>query len=74
MAAITLSELIEMRDGLIRARLSGVLMVTHHGKTTTFKSDADMARALGSVNAQIDSLQGNSASGTVLAAFSNDLS
>jgi hypothetical protein len=53
-----MATLTALRDKLEAARASGVLTVESDGDRVTYKSDADMAAALASLNAQIAQLAG----------------
>lgn len=54
--ALPISELITLRDALIRARSQGVREVRdQNGESVTYKSDSEMARALASLEGQIQS-------------------
>lgn len=60
MAALSLPELQGLRDALIRARLAGVREVRdQNGETVSYKSDAEMARAIANAEALIAQMQGN---------------
>lgn len=61
--AIELSELIEMRDGLIRARAKGVRSLQLNGERVEFVDDADFARRIAALNADIAALQGSGGGG-----------
>lgn len=56
--AIELSELIQMRDDLIRARAKGVKVLQLNGERVEYRSDAEMAAAINSLSSQIDAAQG----------------
>ena len=57
-AALTFAELESLRAELVRARLNGARVVTDaNGESVTFKSDAEMAGALASVESEIARLQ-----------------
>jgi len=50
----TLAELIAFRDGLLETRFSGVQSLTdQNGERVTYRSEAEIARALAAVNAEI---------------------
>lgn len=52
--AATLAQLQAWRDGLLEARLQGVREFRdQNGESVTYKSDAEMARALAAVDAKI---------------------
>lgn len=52
--ALSLSELTKLKDGLVKAKLSGVREVRdQNGETITYKSDAEMAAALSHVERAI---------------------
>lgn len=53
---MTLEELTACRDKLRRARFKGVMTVTIDGETITYKTDAQMASALASIEAEISKL------------------
>lgn len=56
--ALTLSDLQTLRDALIRARLGGVREIQDaNGERMSWKSDAEMARALADVEARIAAMQ-----------------
>lgn len=58
MAALSLSELQGLRDALIRARLAGVREVRdQNGETVSYKSDAEMGRAIANCDALIAQMQ-----------------
>ncbi|WP_395648024.1 phage head-tail joining protein [Terricaulis sp.] len=58
MAALQITELQSLRDALIRARLAGVREVRdQNGETVSYKSDAEMARALANCEALIAQMQ-----------------
>lgn len=61
--AIDLSELIEMRDALIRARAKGVRSLQLNGERVEFVSDGDFARRIAALTADIEALQGGSSGG-----------
>jgi hypothetical protein len=62
MAALTLTNLQDMRDGLIRARMSGTRRVKdQNGEEVEYKSDAEMDRALRNCEALIAQMQGSAA-------------
>lgn len=62
MAALSLSDLLTLRDALIRARLNGVREVRDQsGETVTYKSDREMAAALADVEARIAAMQSGAA-------------
>lgn len=50
---MTLDELIACRDKLRRARFKGVMTVSIDGEMLTYKTDAQMAAALASIEAEI---------------------
>jgi hypothetical protein len=56
--AIAVSELIEMRDNLIRARAKGVKVLQLNGERVEYRSDAEMAAAINALNGQIEAAQG----------------
>lgn len=49
----TLTELTELRDGLLLARANGMRSVTHGEKRVEYKTDAEMAAALGALERAI---------------------
>lgn len=51
--AIEATELVTMRDALIRARAQGVRKVEVDGLSTEYKSDGEMAAAISDLNRQI---------------------
>ena len=52
--ALTLPELTAARDSLFRARAGGVMTFRdQNGELVTYKSDAEMARALAAIDAEI---------------------
>ncbi|OCX64191.1 hypothetical protein BFP70_01355 [Thioclava sp. SK-1] len=53
---MTLEELIACRDKLRRARFKGIMTVTIDGETITYKTDAQMAAGLASIEAEISKL------------------
>ena len=58
--ATTIEDLSAMRDKLIRARLSGVREVRDaNGEQVRYATDAEMARALAALDAEISRLAGN---------------
>ena len=58
MAALSITELQTLRDSLIRARLAGVREVQDSsGERVTYRSDAEMARAIADCEARIAQLQ-----------------
>ena len=50
---MTLEELTVCRERLRRARFKGIMTVTIDGETVTYKTDAQMAAALASIEAEI---------------------
>ena len=56
--AISLQELKTLRDGLYRARAAGVLTVSYNGRNVTYRSDDEMAKALGRLDRDIAELKG----------------
>ncbi len=53
---MTLEELTECRDKLRRARFKGIMTVRMDGEEVTYKTDAQMAAALASIEAEISKL------------------
>lgn len=53
---MTLEELTVCRERLRRARFKGIMTVTIDGETVTYKTDAQMAAALASIEAEISKL------------------
>lgn len=56
--ALELSELIELRDTLVRNRAKGVRSLQFNGERVEFVTDADFARRISDLNGQIAALQG----------------
>lgn len=54
--ALSLSELEGMRDALLAARFRGVRTVRYDGQEVEYRSDAEMARALGELERRIASV------------------
>lgn len=58
MSGLSLSDLQSLRDSLLKARLGGVREIQdQNGERLTWKSDAEMARALADVEARIAAMQ-----------------
>ncbi|MFG6584749.1 phage head-tail joining protein [Sulfitobacter sp. 1A12779] len=53
---MTLEELTACRDRLRRARFKGIMTVRMDGEEVTYKTDAQMAAALASIEAEISKL------------------
>lgn len=51
--ALPLADLITMRDELLRNRAKGIRMAQLNGERVEFKTDAEMASALGDLEARI---------------------
>lgn len=51
--AIDLTELIALRDQLIRSRGAGTRSLSYDGKTVTYGSDAEMASAIADLEVRI---------------------
>lgn len=51
-------ELIEMRDALIRARAKGIRTLQMNGERVEYKTDAEMAGAIGDLEARITRASG----------------
>jgi hypothetical protein len=54
----TLEELGAQRDGLLRAKRSGVLTIRHGEKTVTYRSVAEIDKALADLNDEIAEVGG----------------
>lgn len=59
--AVTPSELIELRDALIRARARGVRIVQVNGEKVEYKTDREMADAIADLEARITRASGTPA-------------
>ncbi|MEZ5724394.1 MAG: hypothetical protein R3E47_04795 [Paracoccaceae bacterium] len=57
--AVTPSELIELRDALIRARARGVRIVQVNGEKVEYKTDREMADAIADLEARITRASGH---------------
>lgn len=68
----TLVELQARLEALRIARASGVRSLTHHGTTTEYKSDQEMAAAIADLVDQISGESGTPRSGVSVASFSAD--
>ncbi len=51
--AVSVAELIELRDRLIRSRASGTRQVDYDGKRITYATDSEMATALADLERRI---------------------
>ncbi|MEA1052351.1 hypothetical protein U5801_21450 [Lamprobacter modestohalophilus] len=58
-----LSQLIAQRDALLRARYSGALQIRAGDKWISYKSDAELRRALADIEQQIANAQGRRSGG-----------
>lgn len=56
--AIEVTEMKEMLDELVRARSSGVLVVKHGDTTTTYRSIAELERAISALEGDIAKAEG----------------
>ncbi|MFV0299470.1 MAG: phage head-tail joining protein [Paracoccus sp. (in: a-proteobacteria)] len=56
---VTVDELTEMRDALIRARAKGVRMLQVAGERVEYKTEAEMVAALADIEARIRRASGN---------------
>lgn len=56
--AIDVSELVALRDDLVRNRARGVRALQINGERVEFVGDADFARRIADLNAQIAAAQG----------------
>lgn len=69
----TLADLIGMRDALERARFSAERSVSYDGKEVTYKSDAEMKRALLDLERKIAAASGTTGAPFVTFATSKGL-
>lgn len=63
--ALDLSELIDLRDALIRARAAGTRSLTYDGKTVTYGSDSELASAIADLEVRIRRASSPTTSNTV---------
>ena len=61
----TLATLQQWREELISARAAGVKSVDYDGKTVTYRSDAEMARALRDLERRIEQADGAGGRGPI---------
>ncbi len=59
---MTLAEMQAQLDALLAARFRGVRSTSYDGKTVTYGSDAEMARAIADLEARIAAVSGTSGS------------
>lgn len=70
---ISNDDLLKMRDELLTARLSGALRVKFQGRDVTYKSDAEMAKALKAIDAELGNASGTALSNSSLAEYDTGL-
>ena len=64
--ALALADLIALRDSLIASRLAGVLSIRdQNGEAITYRTDAEMARAISAANDLIAAAQGGQPVNTI---------